>query len=141
MYDGYCSDMTRTLSVGRATDKMKDMYYTTLTAQLAALDAIRAGADCAYLDSIARSIIDGAGYEGCFGHSLGHGVGMFIHESPALSMRYAGELLVPGNVVTVEPGIYIQGEMGVRIEDTVAVEENGCRNFASSTKELIELFT
>lgn len=141
VYDGYCSDMTRTLSVGRATDKMKDMYYTTLTAQLAALDAIRAGADCAYLDSIARSIIDGAGYEGCFGHSLGHGVGMFIHESPALSMRYAGELLVPGNVVTVEPGIYIQGEMGVRIEDTVAVEENGCRNFASSTKELIELFT
>ena len=141
VYDGYCSDMTRTLSVGRATDKMKDMYYTTLTAQLAALDAIRAGADCAYLDSIARSIIDGAGYEGCFGHSLGHGVGMYIHEMPALSMRREGEKLVLGNVVTVEPGIYIQGEMGVRIEDTVAVEENGCRNFATSTKELIELFT
>lgn len=141
LYDGYCSDMTRTVSIGRADDEMKRLYATVLKAQLAGLQSIRPGADCAACDMAARDIIDGTkGYEGCFGHSLGHGVGLFIHESPRLSKAGKGTKLVPGHVVTVEPGIYVFGKYGCRIEDMVAVTEDGYRNFASSPKELIELF-
>ena len=140
LYCGYCSDMTRTVSIGKADAEMKRLYNTVLEAQLAGLDSIRAGTDCGACDKVARDIIDATEFKGCFGHSLGHGVGLFIHESPRLSKAGTGTLLVPGHVVTVEPGIYVFGKYGCRIEDMVAVTENGCRNFAVSPKELIELF-
>jgi Xaa-Pro aminopeptidase len=141
LYGGYCSDMTRTVSIGKADAERKRLYDTVLRAQLAGLASIKPGADCADCDKAARDIIDGtAGFEGCFGHSLGHGVGLYIHESPRLSKGGKGTVLVPGHVVTVEPGIYVFGKYGCRIEDMVAVTEDGYRNFASSPKELIELF-
>lgn len=140
MADGYCSDMTRTVVIGRADDEMNRLYNTVLKAQSEALDFIRAGVPCRAADKVARDIIDSAGYEGCFGHSLGHGVGKFIHENPRLSSSAAeGDVLVVGNVVTVEPGIYISGKYGCRIEDMVAITENGVLNFTSSPKELIEI--
>ena len=139
MVDGYCSDMTRTVVIGKADGEMKRLYNTVLLAQQTALDALEAGLSCAKADKIARDIINGAGYEGCFGHSLGHGVGKYIHEAPNLSSRSEAVLEV-GNVVTVEPGIYIEGKYGCRIEDMVAVTNNGIYNFTKSKKELIELF-
>lgn len=141
--DGYCSDMTRTISLGKADEEMKRVYYTVLKAQNEALAAAAAGErGCYRLDEIARDIINGAGYEGRFGHSLGHGVGMFIHESPRLAPGVdKGALLVPGNVVTFEPGIYIPEKYGCRIEDMAAITESGIHNFTKSPKnELIELF-
>jgi Xaa-Pro aminopeptidase len=138
-YKGYCSDMTRTVVIGRADQEMKRLYQTVLDAQLAGIAAVRAGADCAATDGVARTLIDKAGYEGCFGHSLGHGVGLFIHEKPRLSSAARGEQLVAGQVVTVEPGIYLTGRYGCRIEDMVLVEKDGCHDFTGSTKELIEI--
>ena len=137
--DGYCSDMTRTVVIGRADAEMKRLYNTVLSAQQAALDALTAGFSCAEADKIARDIINSAGYEGYFGHSLGHGVGRYIHEEPRLSTKSDGRLCV-GNVVTVEPGIYVEGKYGCRIEDMVAITEKGIHNFTKSKKELIELF-
>lgn len=137
--DGYCSDMTRTVVVGKADTEMKRLYNTVLSAQITALDALSAGFSCAEADKIARDIINSAGYEGCFGHSLGHGVGRYIHEEPRLSAKSDGSLQV-GNVVTVEPGIYVEGKYGCRIEDMVAITEKGIHNFTKSKKELIELF-
>lgn len=140
--DGYCSDMTRTVVLGKADADMKKLYNTVLTAQRAALDAAAEGVSCASLDKIARDIIHGAGYEGCFGHSLGHGVGMFIHESPRLSSAAPAEsLLSRGHVVTFEPGIYIEGKYGCRIEDMACIRPDGSfYDFTKSPKELIELF-
>lgn len=141
LYKGYCSDMTRTVVIGKADDEMKKLYNTVLKAQLAGVENARAGMSCRGLDKIARDIINEAGYEGCFGHGLGHGVGRYIHEAPRVSfVAPEDKLLEPGHVVTVEPGIYIAGKYGCRIEDMVAITENGCRNFAHSPKELIELF-
>ncbi len=141
LYKGYCSDMTRTVVLGRADADMKRLYNTVLEAQTAALEAAGPGFGCAALDKVARDIIDGAGYAGCFGHSLGHGVGMFIHENPRVSSAApADKLLAPGHIVTVEPGIYIAGKYGCRIEDMIGITETGIRNFAHSKKELIELF-
>ncbi len=140
VYDHYLSDMTRTVVIGKATKEMKHLYKTVLTAQECALAAIRAGEDCAKIDALARDCIDSAGYRGAFGHSLGHGVGLYIHESPNLSPNAKGKSLVAGNVVTVEPGIYLPGKYGCRIEDMGVVTENGFDNFTHSTKELIELF-
>ena len=137
--DGYCSDMTRTVVIGRADAEMKKLYNTVLTAQKAALDALAAGFPCADADKVARDIINAAGYEGCFGHSLGHGVGRYIHEAPNLSPRSEAMLEI-GNVVTVEPGIYLEGKYGCRIEDMVAITENRIHNFTKSKKELTELF-
>lgn len=137
--DGYCSDMTRTVVIGRADSEMKRLYNTVLEAQKAALEVLCEGFSCADADKTARDIINGAGYEGCFGHSLGHGVGRYIHEEPRLSSKADGILKV-GNVVTVEPGIYIEGKYGCRIEDMVAITEKGIHNFTKSKKELIELF-
>ena len=140
--DGYCSDMTRTVVLGRADAEIKKVYNTVLTAQRAALDAAAEGVLCRDLDKIARDIIDNAGYKGCFGHSLGHGVGMYIHESPRLS-SYAGNEtpLSRGHVVTFEPGIYLEGKYGCRIEDMACVRNDGTfHNFTKSPKELIELF-
>jgi Xaa-Pro aminopeptidase len=140
-YNGYCSDMTRTVVLGKANADMKKLYNTVLSAQNAALGYIGEGVGCKATDKVARDIIDGAGYEGCFGHSLGHGVGMYIHETPSLS-QYAkdSDVLKRGNVVTVEPGIYIEGKHGCRIEDMVAISNDGTLiNFTKSQKELIEI--
>ena len=139
-YRGYCSDMTRTVSVGKADEEMKRVYQTVLGAQKEALSVIRAGETGAFLDGIARQYIRAAGYGDAFSHSLGHGVGLYIHESPSLSPRNNASVLVPGNVVTVEPGIYLTGKYGCRIEDMGAVTADGFDNFTKSTKELIELF-
>ena len=142
IYNGYCSDMTRTVVLGKADEDIKKVYYTVLEAQTKALEAAANGErGCYRLDEIARDIINGAGYVGRFGHSLGHGVGMFIHESPRLASGAKPEArLVTGNVVTFEPGIYIPEKYGCRIEDMAAITDNGIRNFTKSTKELIELF-
>ena len=142
VFGGYCSDMTRTVVLGKADEEIKKVYYTVLEAQTKALEAASNGErGCYRLDEIARDIINGAGYEGRFGHSLGHGVGMFIHESPRLSFGAKPEAkLLTGNVVTFEPGIYIPEKYGCRIEDMAAITDDGIRNFTKSTKELIELF-
>ena len=139
--DGYCSDMTRTVVIGKADSDMKRLYNTVLAAQTAALEAMHEGIGCKAADRVARDIIEAAGYEKCFGHSLGHGVGLFIHESPSLSPRAKEySVLRRGNVVTVEPGIYIEGKYGCRIEDMIAIGHDGSViNFTKSTKELIEL--
>jgi len=141
-FDGYCSDMTRTVVIGKADADMKKLYNTVLSAQLAALEFIKEGINCKDADTVARDIINGAGYEGRFGHSLGHGVGMYIHESPRLSQGVAPDYkLQRGHIVTVEPGIYIEGLYGCRIEDMVGVMPDGSiYNFTHSKKELIELF-
>ncbi len=140
--DGYCSDMTRTICIGKADADMKKLYNTVLSAQTAALAAARECASCRALDKIARDIIYGAGYEGCFGHSLGHGVGLYVHENPRLaSSAHEESLLERGHVVTFEPGIYIAGRYGCRIEDMVAIRPDGSvYDFTKSPKELIELF-
>lgn len=135
---GYCSDMTRTVAIGNISDEQKKVYDTTLKAQLAAIDAIKAGAVCGDIDKVARDIISDAGYKGCFGHALGHSVGIDVHESPNLSPNNKAILEV-GNVVTVEPGIYLENKFGVRIEDMVYVTKDGCVNLTSSNKKLIIL--
>ena len=137
-FDGYCSDMTRTIVIGKADEEIKKVYNTVLSAQLAALDYLKPGADCGEADKIARDIIN-AEYNGTFGHSLGHSVGLFIHESPRLYSRGFGRKLNVGEILTVEPGIYLFGKYGCRIEDMVAITENGIHNFTHSTKELIEI--
>ncbi len=141
-FDGYCSDMTRTVVIGKADADMKKLYNTVLAAQTAALDFIAEGINCRDADTVARDIINNAGYEGRFGHSLGHGVGMYIHESPRLAQRVAPDYkLQRGHIVTVEPGIYIEGLYGCRIEDMVGIMPDGSvYNFTHSPKELIELF-
>ena len=137
-YEGYCSDMTRTIVIGKADEEIKKVYNTVLSAQLAALDYLKVGADCGEADKIARDIIN-KDYNGTFGHSLGHSVGLFIHESPRLYSRGFGRKLKVGEILTVEPGIYLFGKYGCRIEDMVAITEQGIHNFTHSTKELIEI--
>ena len=137
-FDGYCSDMTRTVVIGKADEEIKKVYNTVLKAQLAALEYLKAGVDCGETDKVARDIID-KDYKGLFGHSLGHSVGLFIHEKPGLSFKSFGREVRVGEILTVEPGIYLFGKYGCRIEDMVAVEENGVYNFTHSTKELIEI--
>ena len=142
-FDGYCSDMTRTVVLGKADADMKKLYNTVLTAQKAALEHIKEGNLCRDCDKIARDIIDNAGYKGRFGHSLGHGVGMYIHEAPTLSGKAPEDLrLTRGHVVTDEPGIYIEGLYGCRIEDMIAImpDDGSTYDFTQSPKELIELF-
>ena len=136
--NGYHSDMTRTVCIGKADDEMKKLYNTVLEAQLSALEYLgNGGKNSKEADRVARDIIY-KDYEGYFGHSLGHSVGLVIHERPALSP--ANEyILVPGNVVTVEPGIYIPGKYGTRIEDLVVIRENGITNLTKSEKKLIEI--
>jgi len=138
--DGYCADMTRTVAIGKADEEMKKIYTTVLAAQQNALEQIAKGMLCRDADELARSIIRNAGYGDAFGHSLGHGVGLVVHESPSLSPRAKDDsVLKIGNVVTVEPGIYLEGKCGCRIEDMIAITEDGIRNFTKSEKELIEL--
>lgn len=140
-YDGYCSDMTRTVVIGKADDEIRKLYNTVLNAQTSAIEYLRDGCDAGQADKIARDIIDSVPeYKGAFGHSLGHSVGLFIHESPRVSAKSFGNKLHSGNIVTVEPGIYLFGKYGCRIEDMVAIEENGVHNFTHSSKELIEIY-
>ena len=136
--EGYCSDMTRTVVIGNADAEMKKLYNTVLKAQLSAIDLLKEGVDCGEADKVARDIIDKE-YKGCFGHSLGHSVGLFVHEKPTLSPKSFGRALRVGEIVTVEPGIYLAGKYGCRIEDMVAIEKNGVYNFTNSPKDLIEI--
>lgn len=138
IYKGYHSDMTRTVAVGSASGEMKEVYLTVLKAQENALGSLRAGLGCKDADFAARSVIQNAGYGEYFTHSTGHGVGVEIHEYPNLS-HISDKSLKKGNVVTVEPGIYIPGKFGVRIEDMALVSENGCENLTKAPKELIIL--
>ncbi len=134
--DGYHSDMTRTVAIGAVDEEQRRVYETVLQAQTAALGALRAGLSCADGDAAARRIIERAGYGDSFGHATGHGVGVQIHEEPRLSAHCTQPLAV-GNVVTVEPGIYLEGRFGVRIEDMVLIEEGGCRNLTRTPKQLL----
>ena len=140
-FDGYCSDMTRTIVIGKADAEIKKLYNTVLSAQLAALEYLREGADCGEADKVARDIIDAVPeFNGAFGHSLGHSIGLYVHETPGLSKRGFGTKLLAGQVTSVEPGIYLFGKYGCRIEDMVAIEKDGVHNFTHSTKELIEIY-
>lgn len=138
VYQGYCSDMTRTVVVGKANEKQKKVYHTVLQAQLAVLSMLKPGLPGKAYDKVARDIIYGAGYEGYFGHGLGHSVGLEIHENPRFSMLEE-EVIEAGMIMTVEPGIYLPEFGGVRIEDMVVMTEEGYENLAHSEKELIEL--
>ncbi len=135
---GCHSDMTRTVALGYATDKMKEVYNTVLAAQNASLAALKAGIDCKAGDKAARDVITAAGYGDYFTHSTGHSVGYEIHEWPNLS-SLSPDKLSAGNVVTVEPGIYLPGEFGVRIEDMAFITEDGCINLTNAKKDLIIL--
>ncbi len=138
--EGYHSDMTRTVVIGKADEKMKDLYNTVLKAQTSVLDVITEGAKNREMDKIARDIIDSTEYKGCFGHSLGHGVGLLIHELPNLSPKSPEDLVLhAGEIVTVEPGIYVEGLYGCRIEDMVHITPGGAVNLTAAPKELIEL--
>ncbi len=138
MVGGYCSDMTRTVAVGHVTDEMDRLYHTVLDAQLKAIAAIKAGEVFSKIDAVARDLIYGAGYEGCFGHGLGHSVGLDIHEEPRFS-PVCGEHCQPGMIITVEPGIYLEGKFGCRIEDMVYITEDSVLDLTHSPKELIIL--
>ncbi|MHC1694419.1 MAG: M24 family metallopeptidase [Eubacteriales bacterium] len=136
--DGYCSDMTRTVVLGKTDGRMREIYGIVLEAQAAALSKIKAGVIGSEVDAAARDLITKAGYGECFGHSTGHSLGMDIHESPNFAMS-CGTPIPAGTVMSVEPGIYIEGSYGVRIEDIVCVTDNGYINLTKSKKELIEL--
>ncbi len=139
-FDGYCSDMTRTVVIGNADADIKRLYNTVLSAQLEALDYLKEGCDAGEADKVARDIIDSVPeFNGAFGHSLGHSVGLFIHERPSLSRKAFGRKLRVGEILTVEPGIYLFGKYGCRIEDMVEITKTGIYNFTHSTKELIEI--
>jgi Xaa-Pro aminopeptidase len=133
--DGYCSDCTRTVATGEVGDEAREVYELVRSAQATALEVVRAGVDSRNADSAAREPISEAGHGERFGHGLGHGVGLEVHEAPRISQK-SDEALEAGDVVTVEPGVYLPGRFGVRIEDLVAVTEDGCRNFSSLPKEL-----
>lgn len=136
IYKGYCSDMTRTVFIGREVDECKrNVYDIVLNAQLQSMKLIKPGIKCSDIDAVARKIIADAGYGDCFGHGLGHSVGLYIHEEPRFS-RKCDTILEEGMVLTVEPGIYLPGRFGVRIEDLVVITKNGYRNLTKSTKKL-----
>ncbi len=138
VYNGYHSDMTRTVCVGTPDEEMEKIYNIVLTAQEKAIAAAKAGISGKELDGIARRHICDAGYGEYFGHSLGHGVGLEIHEQPNAAPSYEKNL-EKGTVITIEPGIYIAGKFGVRIEDFVILTENGCINLTKSAKNIISL--
>ncbi len=138
VYDGYHSDMTRTIAVGSVTDEQRKIYDIVLEAHLAGLDAVKAGISGLDVDNVSRNIIKNAGYGEYFGHSTGHGVGLEIHESPYASQR-STDILEENMTLTVEPGIYLPDKFGVRIEDTVLVKKDGFESFASIPKDLLIL--
>ncbi len=136
VYEGYCSDMTRTIAIGKPSDELRRIYDTVLNAQETALKGIRPGMTGAEIDALARDVIKETGYGDYFGHSLGHSVGLRIHEQPGFSSKEK-TVIQPGMVVSVEPGIYIENVGGVRIEDLVAITDSGIDNLAKSVKTLI----
>ena len=133
--NGYHSDMTRTVAVGNISEEQRRVYDTVLKAQLAAIDAVKPGVVCRDIDKIARDIIYGAGYDGCFGHGLGHSVGVEIHEKPLFNTR-CDTVLKEGTVMTVEPGIYLENKFGVRIEDMVVAVRTAARSSQTAEKIL-----
>lgn len=135
--NGYCSDITRTVGFGKVRPELREIYQYVYEAQLKALDAVRPGAVCGDVDKVARDYLD-ARYPGAFGHSLGHGVGLYIHEQPRVA-RGSTTVLEPGHVITIEPGVYIPGVGGCRIEDTVILTSDGYINTMTAPKQLIEL--
>ncbi|HEX7010598.1 MAG TPA: M24 family metallopeptidase, partial [Phycisphaeraceae bacterium] len=135
-WGGYCSDLTRVVALGRMPPKLREIYQIVLDAQLAAIDAIAPGKPLKEVDAAARRLIERAGYGRQFGHSLGHGIGLDIHEMPTLSPRSDKGELEPGHVVTVEPGIYLPGIGGVRIEDDVLVTPRGAQVLSRLPKDL-----
>lgn len=138
VYEGYCSDMTRTVAIGTPTDEMKKVYQIVLDANLRAMEQIEAGKRCNGIDAVARDYIREQGYGEYFGHGLGHGVGLDIHEEPRFSPKC--DVITQENmVITDEPGIYVPGQFGVRIEDLVVVKENGYQKLSQSEKKLIIL--
>jgi len=138
IYEGYCSDMTRTVAVGNPTEEMKKVYQIVLDANLRAMEQIAEGKACNYIDSLARDYIKEQGYGAYFGHGLGHGVGLDIHEEPRFSPK-CSVALEKHMVITVEPGIYLPGKFGVRIEDLVVVKKEGFQKLSHSEKGLIIL--
>lgn len=136
--DGYCTDMTRTIAVGRVSDEQKHAYETVHKAQLAAVEFAKAGQRGCEVDKVARDIINDAGYEGCFGHGLGHAVGIEIHENPRYSPT-CETVIRAGMMMTIEPGVYLAGKFGLRIEDTLLIREDGCEMLGNSDKNLIIL--
>lgn len=138
VYGGYASDMTRTVVIGKADEEMKRLYNTLLLAQTTAINSFKPGMLGKDLDKIARDIIDEAGYKGCFGHGLGHGVGVYIHENPRVSPAGLTPL-TKGHVFTVEPGIYLKGKYGCRIEDMMIVTAEGGVDITKSRKDLTEI--
>jgi Xaa-Pro aminopeptidase len=133
--DRYCSDGTRTFATGEPGERAREAYEAVREAQAAALDAVAAGIGGEQLDGVARERIAAAGHGDRFGHGLGHGVGLEVHEAPRVSPR-SEDVLETGEVVTIEPGVYLPGELGVRIEDLVVVEQGGCRNLSGLPREL-----
>ena len=138
MIDGYCSDMTRTVAVGALSDEQHRVYQTVLDAQLAGIAAVRAGVSCKTVDAAARNLITAAGYGEAFGHGTGHSLGIEIHEPPAFS-KSDETICEAGMVLSVEPGIYLEGKFGVRIEDLVHITADGCENLTASEKKLLVL--
>ncbi|HXX36665.1 MAG TPA: Xaa-Pro peptidase family protein [bacterium] len=138
VYEGYTSDCTRTVVLGRPDDRQREVYAIVLEAQRRAIESVRTGASSRAVDGVARAVIEAAGFGDAFGHGLGHGIGLEIHEGPSLSPRMDVPL-EPGMVLTIEPGVYLPGWGGVRIEDDVVVTADGCRVLTHAPKELIEL--
>ncbi|MGH3000067.1 MAG: M24 family metallopeptidase [Gaiellaceae bacterium] len=138
LIDGYTSDYTRTLATGPVDGRMKEAYEVVSLAQDAALGGIRAGVSGVEADALARDIVDASDFKGAMGHGLGHGLGLDVHEDPRLSTE-SKDVLEPGNVVTVEPGVYVSGEFGIRIEDDVVVTADGIENLTGFRKDLVEV--
>ena len=136
--DGWCSDMTRTVAIGAVSEEQTHVYNTVLAAQLMALDKIKPEIKCCEIDKVARDYIYQNGFEGCFGHGLGHGVGLDIHEAPYFN-KICDDKLQSGMIITVEPGIYLKNKFGVRIEDMILVTDSGYENLTKSSKQLIVL--